>query len=245
MSKPTRSRSQTSKTSRSTRATRSTVPPTSPESVDPDTDLDAFEIDLLDSFAARGRATKKKAKHATIAAGAPWVKRGIDYGPARAAFKDLATWALDLAEREVADVAADRRHVRSVRRAVLGVSDREPSATDVMVTAEVLARVLDRDLGLDLSDQLAIFDQLELSSDFLPMWLPAPRASTPLDGRTPLRSPAPAKNERPTPTVRLRIELGATAPSTARTPLPLRFCEDCGYVHEPDDHVRHGYRNAA
>jgi hypothetical protein len=29
----------------------------------------------------------------------------------------------------------------------------------------------------------------------------------------------------------------------APVPPPLRFCDECGYVHEPGDHV--GHRNAA
>jgi len=211
---------------------------------DPIHDADDSSSDTRNVFAARGRATKRKADPATVATGAPWVKNGIDYGPARAAFKDLAAWALDLVDREVADDRADKRRVRNVRRALLGTASREPSARDVMFTAQVLARVLDRDLALGLADQLAIFEQLDLSTDVLPLWSPTPRASTPLDGRTPTRIPTPAHAEPPpTTTVRIRLETVPTVQIDAPTPPPLRFCDECGFVHELGDHVR--YRNAA
>jgi hypothetical protein len=211
---------------------------------DPTHELDDAGSDTWDAFAARGRATRRKADPATIATGAPWVKNGIDYGPARAAFKDLAVWALDLAEREVADEPADKRRIRNVRRSLLGSASREPSARDVMFTAQTLARVLDRDLALGLADQLAIFEQLDLSTDVLPLWLPTPRASTPLEGRTPTRIPTPARADPPpTTTIRIRLETVPTVQIDAPTPPPLRFCDECGVVHELGDHVR--YRNAA
>jgi len=211
---------------------------------DPIQGADGLGFDSWDAFAARGRATKRKADPATAATGAPWVKNGIDYGPARAAFKDLAVWALDLAEREVADVPADKRRICNVRRSLLGTSSREPSARDVMFTAQILARVFDRDLGLGLADQLAIFEQLELSTDVLPLWSPTPRAPTPLDGCTPTRIPTPERAEPPNATVRIRFEVMPTPRVGASTPPPLRFCDECGYVHEPGAHVGH-YRNAA
>lgn len=211
---------------------------------DPIHEADDSSSDTWNVFAARGRATKRKADPATVATGAPWVKNGIDYGPARAAFKDLAVWALDLAEREVADEPADKRRIRNVRRSLLGTASREASARDVMFTAQVLARVLDRDLALGLADQLAIFEQLDLSTDVLPLWLPRPRASTPLEGRTPMRIPTPARAEPPpTTTIRIRLETVPTVQIDAPTPPPLRFCDECGVVHELGDHVR--YRNAA
>lgn len=203
---------------------RVSAPVPSQDSSDPDGEADAVVNDMW----LAARATKKKAKPEAVAARVPWVKRGIDYGAARAGFKDLATWALDLVEHEVADVPADCKRVRNVRRAILGTSGRAPSAADARFTAEILARVLDRDLDLDLGDQLAIFEQLELPIEFLAMWSPAPRASTPLDGRAPSR--IPPVSEPPS--------------STPPAPPPLRFCDDCACVHEPGDHLRH-YRIAA
>jgi hypothetical protein len=172
------------------------------------------------------------------------VKNGIDYGPARAAIKDLADWALGLAEREVSDDPTDLKRIRNVRRAIDGRATREPSTGDVMFTAQVLARVFDRDLGLGLADQLAIFEQLELSTDFLPLESPAPHAPTPLHGVIPTRVPTPTRGEPRIATVRIRLEPLPVMRSDARTPPPLRYCEDCGRIHELGDHI-HLHRNAA
>lgn len=236
-----RSKSRTASTkSRSSSRTRSESPASS-SSLDVSDDPD----DIFESgYWARARATRRKAAPATIASGAPWVKNGNDYGPARAAITDLAVWALDLAERQVSDDPADCKRIRNVRRAIVGSTTRAPSAGDVMFTAELLARVFDHDLNLDLADQLAIFEQLELSTDFLPLWSTAPRATTPLHGRTPTRLPTPTRAESPTCTVRIRLDAVPKVRIDARTPPPLRYCEECGRIHESGDHVQQ-YRNAA
>jgi hypothetical protein len=200
--------------------------------------------DALSNMYARGRATRRKPDPTIAASGAPWVKNGIDYGPARAAINDLADWALGLAEREVSDDPADLKRIRNVRRAFDGRATREPSTRDVMFTAQVLARVFDRDLSLGLADQLAIFEELELSTDFLPLESSAPRAATPLHGRIPTRIPTPTRTEPPVATVRIRIEPLPATRIESRTPPPLRYCEDCGRIHELGDHV-HLHRNAA
>ena len=175
------------------------------------------------------RPSKKKAAPAIAAARAPWIKNGIDYGPARAAIGDLANWALELAERAVADWPAGRAHVRNARRFVEArIDDKHPrgaSIDDVMFTARLLARIFDEDLGLGLSDALTIFDTLDLPLEVVPVSRYAPR-SLPSMLHALSRTPAP------------------TAPaSRAAVPPLLRFCDDCGYVHEPGDHIRH--RNAA
>lgn len=176
--------------------------------------------------------SKKKAAPAVAAARAPWIKNGIDYGPARAAIGDLANWALELAERAVADWPAGRAHVRNARRFVEArIDDKHPrgaSIDDVMFTARLLARIFDEDLGLGLSDALTIFDTLDLPLDVVAVPRCAPRAprSLPSVLQTLTRITAP------------------TAPaSRAVVPPLLRVCDECGYVHEPGDHVRH--RNAA
>ena len=179
------------------------------------------------------RNVKKKATPSLTAARAPWVRDGIDYGPARVALGDLATWAFDLARAQVVDWPMGEDHVERARRFVLGtlaqkrVGDAPIEA--LMFTANLLARTFDADLGLDLSDALAIFEYLGLPSEVLPLFTPRPRRpATPL--RTvPVRIPTPAVDDK-RPTVRIQ-------------PPPLRFCDDCGYVHEVGDHLR--YRNAA
>ena len=219
------------------------------------------QLDALAERTGRRRATKKKADPATAAARVPWIEDGIDYGPALAAFDDLATWALDLAEREVAETPADRKRVQKVRRSILGDGNRAP-VSDLLFTAQILARVFDRDLDLGLADQLAIFEELDLALDPLSLLVPRMSSPTPLGARTPTRIPTPESVAHASPTVRIRFEtprssrVGAPMPplsfmssqspmrsaAAPTTPPPLRFCDECGYVHEPGDHL---YRRTA
>lgn len=173
---------------------------------------------------SRSRLNNKPASPAVAAARAPWIDDGIDYGPASAAVRELALWALAVAERDVEDWPAARKRVRNTRRFVLARldgKDRRLPIEDVLFTASLLARIFDDDLGLDLADALAIFDSLELPTESLP-------APTP-------RSPSHARGARP-------IASAPQRPMHVAPPL-LRFCDECGYVHEPGLHV--GYRNAA
>ena len=171
----------------------------------------------------------KKPSPAVAAARAPWIYDGIDYGPARAAVRDLANWALDIAERAVDDWPTAQVHVRNTRRFVSarieGKKVRRVSIDDVWFTAELLARIFDEDLGLGLSDALTILETLELPIDPVPMPRRAPRMPMLVPLRAALHTLA--KTATPTP--------------SARTVAPLRFCDECGYVHEQND--RH--RNAA
>jgi len=179
------------------------------------------------------RASKKhkKPSAAVAASRAPWIYDGIDYGPARAAVRDLANWALDIAERAVDDWPKAQVHVRNTRRFVSarieGKSARRVSIDDVWFTAELLARIFDEDLGLGLSEALTILETLELPIDPVPM--PKPRRAPRMPMLVPLRAALQTLTNSATPTV--------------RQVAPLRFCDECGYVHEPADHVRH--RNAA
>lgn len=174
------------------------------------------------SRSSRSSRSSKKPRAATAAVQPPWIDDGIDYGPANTAARDLAMWALALAERDVEDWPTARKRVRNARRFVLARlagKDRGMPAEDVIFTASLLARIFDDDLGLGLADSLSIFDALDLPSDIIPF---------------PPRPKSPATVMRPT----------ARAPNrTAHMPPPLRLCDECGYVHEPGPHV--GYRNAA
>ena len=105
------------------------------------------------------------------------------------------------------------------------IDDKHPrgaSIDDVMFTARLLARIFDEDLGLGISDALTILDSLELPTEVLPFPIFTPRTTQSLSNVVPLR---------------------ARSASRAVQPPPLQFCDECGYVHEPGDHVRH--RNAA
>lgn len=183
----------------------------------------------LRSLFSRTRLHRKPASPAITAARAPWIEDGIDYGPARAAIQDLASWALAIAERSVADWPAGRAHVRNTRRyidaRIAGESARRVDAEDLMFTAQLLVRIFDDDLGLGLSDTLTIFDLLELPQEVVPV-------STPRSARS-LENPL----------VALLREAATRAAESQKAPPPLRLCVDCGYVHEPGDHVH--YRNAA
>ncbi len=180
------------------------------------------------------RRNKKKVSSAKPAATVQTDHDSIDYGPARAAISDLANWAFDLAERDVEDWPVAKRRVKNVRRSILAEigGERRPRASleDLMFTANLIARVLDADLGLDVAEALAVLDYLALPTEDLPLSRPPTRPARGLPVIPTRVAPAPASRVR-MPTVQLR------------NPPPLRFCDDCGYVHEPGDHI--GYRNAA
>jgi hypothetical protein len=108
-----------------------------------------------------------------------------------------------------------------------GKKPRRVSVDDIWFTAELLARIFDEDLGLGLSDALTILETLELPIDPVAMPRRAPRRPMLVPLRAALQTLA--KTATPAPTVH-RVA-------------PLRFCDECGYVHEQSDHVRH--RNAA
>lgn len=188
---------------------------------------------------SRSSKAMKKASPAVTAARAPWVFDGIDYGPARAALRDLAKWALDIAERAVNDWPTGRHHVRNTRRFVLarveGKRPRHVATDDILFTAELLARIFDEDLDLGLSEALTILEMLELPVDAVAMHRPAPRKPAiasvvpMLASITPLIAPA--------------LHTLADAMQTPAPVAPLRFCDECGYVHERGLHI--GHRNAA
>jgi len=151
--------------------------------------------------------SKKKAGAALAAAKAPWIDGDIDYGPAVTAARDLATWALDLAERDVGDWPEARKRIRNTRRFVLARiagKDRSMPFEDVIFTASLLARIFDDDLDLDLADAFEIFGALELPTDVVPVR--APTRAQPLSSRS-------------------------------FVPPPLRLCDECGHVHELAQHV--------
>lgn len=180
---------------------------------------------------ARTSKKLKKPSPAVAAARAPWIFNGIDYGPARAAVRDLANWALDIAERSVDDWPVGQVHVRNTRRFVSarieGKKPRRVSVDDIWFTAELLARIFDEDLGLGLSEALTILETLELPFDAVPV----PRRTPRMPMLMPLRA-----------TLHTLAKSVMPAPS-ADSIAPLRLCDECGYVHEQSEHVRH--RNAA
>ncbi|MGE0397218.1 MAG: hypothetical protein AB7T06_10900 [Kofleriaceae bacterium] len=138
----------------------------------------------------------------------------------RAAIHDLTSWALDLADRAVADWPRGQQHVSNTRRFLLaklaGTRPNLVAVDDLVFTAGVLARVLDDDYGLALADALSVLDQIDLPTDLDP--LPPRMPPTPMN-----------------PVV--RAFANATPASRAPTPPPLRYCDDCGVIHEVGDHL--------
>jgi hypothetical protein len=151
--------------------------------------------------------SKKKAGSKLAAAKAPWIDGDIDYGPAVTAARDLATWALDLAERDVGDWPEARKRIRNTRRFVLARiagKDRRMPVEDLIFTASLLARIFDDDLDLDVADAFEIFGALELPTDVVPVR--APTRAQPMSPRS-------------------------------FAPTPLRLCVECGHVHEIGEHI--------
>jgi hypothetical protein len=184
----------------------------------------------------------KKPSPAVAASRAPWIFDGIDYGPARAAVRDLANWALDIAEKNIDDWPAARLHIRKTRKFVearmAGKRSSAASTEDILFTTELLVRIFDEDLGLGISEALTILDALELPSEAVPMPRYQKRASS-------IASFAPmlaSLSSSIAPTLRTLTKFAK--PTATRVQVaPLRFCDACGYVHEVGEHVRH--RNAA
>jgi len=163
------------------------------------------------------RAPKKKARPTTAADLIPW-----------RAISDLAEWAFDLAERDVADWPIAHQRVRNTRRYVLArIDGKQPSGPasdeDLVFTAALLARLLEEQLELDYVDTASVLDRLELPIDDVPV-RPRSRNAATVDTSHAARS-------------------CIFRPCSPPAPPPLRFCDECGYVHEPGSHV--GYRNAA
>jgi hypothetical protein len=151
--------------------------------------------------------SKKKAGSKLAAAKAPWIDGDIDYGPAVTAARDLATWALDLAEHDVGDWPEARKRIRNTRRFVLARiagKDRRMPVEDLIFTASLLARIFDDDLDLDVADAFEIFGALELPTDVVPVR--APTRAQPMSPRS-------------------------------FAPTPLRLCVECGHVHEVGEHI--------
>jgi hypothetical protein len=158
------------------------------------------------SVSRSGRA-KKKVGAALAASKPPWLDGDIDYGPAAAAARDLATWALDIAERDVGDWPEARKRVRNARRFVfarLDGKERRMPIEDVIFTASLLARIFDDDLDLDVADAFEVFGALELPTDVVPVR--APTRAQPMSPRS-------------------------------FVPSPLRLCVECCHVHEIDHHI--------
>lgn len=156
---------------------------------------------------SRSGSAKKKAGAALAASKAPWLDGDIDYGPAAAAARDLATWALDIAERDVGDWPEARKRVRNARRFVfarLDGKERRMPIEDVIFTASLLARIFDDELDLDVADAFEIFGALDLPTDVVPVR--APTRAQPMSPRSFI-------------------------------PSPLRLCVECGHVHELEHHI--------
>jgi hypothetical protein len=183
----------------------------------------------------RGRGTRKAAP-ARDTASAPRAGDPIDYGPVRAAVRALATWAFDLAARDIAEDPDGLRRVETARQLVLAQLDDKPaprgaSLADVQFATLQIARLVDRDLKLGIGGHLDLIEMFEhRASDLLPDALATARKrragkreNTDVSGVViTLCPPGPVPEE--------SLTAGFSPPR-------LRFCEDCGVVHEGSDHI--------
>ncbi len=136
------------------------------------------------------RTAPKHAPRATPRRPHPWADvGGVDYGPAIAALGDLVTWAFDLAATDVADWPEGRRRVSATRRYVLarlrGRRVRSVPSEDVLFTAGLLARIFEAEVGLGMSEMVAVLDRIGLPTEVVPL-MPRnqPHARVPLGGPT-------------------------------------------------------------
>ena len=123
----------------------------------------------------------KQSKKTTKPAAHPWVIDGIDYGPAITAVGELAEWAFELAAKDVTDWPEGKRRVRTARRYVLarlrGKHPRSTPSEDVLFTAGLLARILEAEIGLGMSDVVGILDDFGLPTEVVPLMPRAQRSA--------------------------------------------------------------------
>jgi hypothetical protein len=148
----------------------------------------------------------------------------IDFGPLRNAACDAVLWALRIAEDDVQDWPEARQRVRRVRRALLdtirGRRHLGASIEDAVFVTQLLVRIFEHDLGVDMGEIALLIDALGLPVDEVPI-VRRPQPTT----RTATRAPAPIAV--------LPLRRTALAPATALA--EECTCEGC----------RGGYRNAA
>jgi hypothetical protein len=148
----------------------------------------------------------------------------IDFGPLRTAACDAVLWALQIAEDDVQDWPEARQRVRRVRRALLdtirGRNQRGASIEDAVFVTQLLVRIFEHDLGVDMGEVALLIEALGLPVDEVPI----------------VRRPQPATR---TPT--------RAAPVTV---IPIRRAPPPATAIPDDEHCacpacRYGYRNAA
>ncbi len=185
------------------------------------------------------RVTAKNDNRATAKRPHPWADvGGIDYGPAVAALGDLVTWVFDLAAADVADWSEGKRRVRATRKYVLdrlrGRNPRGVPSEDIYFTAGLLARIFEAEIGLGMSEMVAVLDRIGLPTEVVPMM---PRVQP--SARMPLRAPA-AVRVAPFPFPGPRVAPSVPRPEPcADCGVSTAICEECGCG------CGHGYRNAA
>jgi hypothetical protein len=151
-------------------------------------------------------------------------RSSIDFGPLRNAACDAVLWALQIAEDDVQDWPEARQRVRRVRRALLdtirGRRHLGASIEDAVFVTQLLVRIFEHDLGVDMGEIALLIEALGLPVDEVPI-VRRPQPTT----RT--ATPAPA------PIAVLPLRRTSLAPATALA--EECTCEGC----------RGGYRNAA
>jgi len=183
---------------------------------------------------------------------APRAGDAIDYGPARAALRALATWAFDLAARDLTADPDGLRRVENARQLVLAQLGDKPaprgaSLADVQFSALRIARLVDRDRQLGIGGHLDLIEMLEqhASNDHLDLieMLEQHAGNQLAEARARMRQQRSTGKRENTDVRGVVITLCPPGPVPEQSPtvgfMPprLRFCEDCGAVHEEGDHV--------
>jgi hypothetical protein len=154
----------------------------------------------------------------------------IDFGPLRNAACDAVLWALKIAEDDVKDWPEARQRVRRVRRALLdSIRDRRnlgASIEDVVFVTQLLVRIFEHDLGVDMGEIALLIEALGLPVEEVPIV------------RRPQR-PTRVVARRPAPVAVIPLRLPQRAPATA-APVSATDDDDCTC-----ELCRYGHRNAA
>jgi hypothetical protein len=153
----------------------------------------------------------------------------IDFGPLRNAACDAVLWALKIAEDDVQDWPEARQRVRRVRRALLdsirGRRHLGASIEDAVFVTQLLVRIFEHDLGVDMGEIALLIEALGLPVDEVPIVRRPQRPA-----RAPTRAPAP---------------VAVIPPWTPRAPAPPPTPADGDDEECACEGCRGGYRNAA
>jgi hypothetical protein len=128
---------------------------------------------------------------------------------------DIATWAFELAARAVEDWPEARRRLKKAREYVIAQRrGRASNASDedIAFAAAFLARVLEADLGLCMTEIVMVLDELGLPTEAVPMVPRRPSGLVGIPKVVPLVRPqAMATEDEPTPPAGTAVQIRKAA----------------------------------